>query len=244
MSKGYCQRRSADWFINKAKSIHGDNYDYSKVVYVDNRTRVIVTCNRCGNTLKIIPFNHFDGRGGCRPCANIGLRKSASEFLDKAHEIHGNNYDYSNMKYVDTKTKIAITCNGCHKIFYQTPSLHISQSNGCPNCICSRGEKKIASVLNIIGVKYIKEAKFLGCVGLGKKPLRFDFYIPSTNTCIEYDGKQHYDKTSKFWHVRTEIHDQIKNEFCETNGIILRRIRKEEFEKIELILSKFVYNQM
>ena len=237
---GYCQRRPIEWFVEKAKSVHGDKYDYSNVAYIDNRTHVTITCRKCGNVFKIIPFNHFDG-SGCRPCAHANLRKSADDFLKQARQIHGEDYDYSGMKYVDTKTKINIKCNKCGKTFLQSPNLHISQSTGCPNCISSHGEKRIAAILKFLGVQYEKEYTLPGCVGVGGKHLRFDFYIPSTNTCIEYDGRQHYDKNSKFWSERVEEHDRIKNDFCEVHGIKLRRINKTDFKKIESILAEFVH---
>jgi protein-arginine kinase activator protein McsA len=238
MPRGYCQKRSVEWFVERATAVHGEKYDYSEVTYVDNRTPVVVICKTCGHKFKIIPFNHFNGIG-CKPCFCVSRRKPVEKFLEQAHDIHGNLYDYSSMQYVDTNTKIAIICTRCKKTFYQMPSLHIGQGNGCPHCI-SRGEKKIAAILNVLGIKYEKEARFPDCRGIGGKPLRFDFYIPSLNICIEYDGRQHWDKSSKFWNQWLKKHDKIKNNFCKSKGIKLRRISNADFEKIKPILLSLI----
>jgi hypothetical protein len=54
--------------------------------------------------------------------------------------------------------------------------------------------------------------------------LRFDLYIPNQNLIIEFDGAQHYDKTSKYYSEYGILCDNIKNEYCESNNIHLIRI--------------------
>jgi len=56
-----------DEFIRKAKEVHGDKYDYSKVVYVNNKTNVVVICPEHGQFL-VAPQDHIQGRNGCPKC--------------------------------------------------------------------------------------------------------------------------------------------------------------------------------
>ena len=49
------------YFIEKAKQIHGDKYDYSKVEYVNNRTKVCIICPEHGEFWQT-PDNHLKGK--------------------------------------------------------------------------------------------------------------------------------------------------------------------------------------
>lgn len=53
-------------FIERAKLIHGDKYDYSKVVYKNGRTKIIIVCPIHGEFLQK-PHDHLYGRG-CPKC--------------------------------------------------------------------------------------------------------------------------------------------------------------------------------
>lgn len=59
-------------FIRRAREVHGDKYDYSKVVYVNNRTKVCIICPIHGEFWQI-PFSHLQGRG-CVKCASAAKR--------------------------------------------------------------------------------------------------------------------------------------------------------------------------
>lgn len=121
-------------FILRAREIHGDKYDYSKVEYVDYNTPVCIICPKHGETWQT-PKYHING-AGCRECgveAVLNAHTYTFEyFLEKAHEVHGDKYDYSKVEYVDTKTKVCIICPE-HGEFWQTPGSHI-KGTGCPKC--------------------------------------------------------------------------------------------------------------
>lgn len=122
------QRRRQDEFINKAKDVHGDRYDYSKVEYVNSNTKVIIVCGEHGDFL-ITPSNHLRGKG-CPKCS--GRYKTTEDFIKQAKNVHGDKYDYSNTIYVDHKTKVCIICPE-HGVFLCKPANHIS-GKGCPYC--------------------------------------------------------------------------------------------------------------
>ena len=65
---GNLKRYSNDDFITKAREIHRDKYDYSKVEYIDSNTDVIIICNKHGKFPQA-PVKHLAGHG-CSLCVN------------------------------------------------------------------------------------------------------------------------------------------------------------------------------
>ena len=112
-------------FISKASLIHNNKYDYSKVNYINNKTKVEIICNKHGN-FEQTPASHLSGNG-CPSC----IKNTTETFINKAKLIHGNKYNYSLVNYINSYTKVKIICNK-HGIFEQTPSGHLR--NGCPKC--------------------------------------------------------------------------------------------------------------
>ena len=128
-------------FIEKAKEIHGDIYDYSKVEYVNNKTKVCIICPEHGEFWQI-PCNHLKGTK-C-PCCQSKHRADIRRYTDDSFirlskAKHGNKYDYSKVKYLGSETKVCIICPE-HGEFWQKPSNHL-QGQGCPMC----GVEKSAS---------------------------------------------------------------------------------------------------
>jgi len=129
-----CHKPTTEDFITKAKKVHGNKYDYSKVEYVTNKTKVLITCPEHGEFWQQ-PRYHLEG-SDCLSCArHSAARKNANtteQFITKAKKVHGNKYDYSKVEYVTNKTEIVITCLE-HGDFEQRPDVHLRHS-GCPSC--------------------------------------------------------------------------------------------------------------
>ena len=123
-----------DLFINKAKKVHGDKFDYSKVDYVNSQTKVCIICPEHGEFWQT-PAEHVRGKS-CPLCANIkrGSKKrlTIEEFINKSKKVHGNKYDYSKVEYKNASTKVCIICPE-HGEFMQIPMAHIN-GEGCPKC--------------------------------------------------------------------------------------------------------------
>ena len=116
-------------FIAKARSKHGNRYDYSKVVYKKAKSEVEIICKIHGSFWQI-PYSHLHGYG-CPVCG--GTQKSnTEEFIKKAKEKHGNRYDYSKVVYKNNRTKIKIICKE-HGVFLSRPYDHL-KGKGCPVC--------------------------------------------------------------------------------------------------------------
>ena len=134
---GGTKKSTAEEFIEKAREVHGNKFDYSKVVYIDNKTDVIIRCSEHGDFPQT-PSKHLLGQG-CPDCA--GRNQTTETFVEKARGIHGNRYDYSLVDYKDAKLDVNIRCL-IHGIFPQTPNKHLL-GRGCPDCgIQSSADKK------------------------------------------------------------------------------------------------------
>lgn len=233
------KKHTTEEFIKLAKEVHGDKYLYDKVVYKNQHTKVIIVCPKHGEFLQQ-PNSHLWGRG-CPKCADRKL--TTEKFVEKAKCIHGNKYDYSETKYINKRTKLKIKCTICNKYFYIYPNNHIQGKQGCP-CQKPRStqENKIAKYLSENNIKFIRQKYFEGCKF--KHTLAFDFYLPDYNTCVEFQGQQHYDVV-KGWggeeglKIRQQ-RDQIKRDFCIKEAILLLEIRYDE--NVENALQNFFKN--
>ena len=130
-------------FILKAREVHGDKYDYSKVEYVGQKAKVCIICKEHGEFLQT-PHDHLSGHG-CIKCHHKAMAKRYSlgkeKFIEKANSVHNGFYDYSEVEYVNGHTKVKIICP-IHDIFEQEPASHL-QGHGCPFCAdIENGKKK------------------------------------------------------------------------------------------------------
>ena len=117
-------------FIARAKDVHGDRYDYSKVEYKGNNIHICIVCPVHGEFWQT-PHNHLRGQN-CPHCAIKGRTGNKNNFIAKARTIHGDKYDYSKVEYVDVKTKVRIVCP-VHGEFLQRPDIHLKGCI-CPKC--------------------------------------------------------------------------------------------------------------
>lgn len=157
-----------------------------------------------------------------------------------------NTYDYCKEKgykilssYIGNDSKILIDFNCGHDPHWIRSS-DLKQDKKCPVCDESKGERIIRKHLEKNNIDFIQEYRFEGCKY--KLPLPFDFYIPSKNLIIEFDGEQHYKPISYFGGKKTfrstQIRDKIKNDYCKENNINLLRIPYYELSNVEDILDK------
>ena len=242
------QKLNTEKFIKKANEKYGEGtYDYSKVEYIDAKTDVIIICPKHGEFTQT-PSNHLKGEK-CRGCSNEKLanerRKPLENFINESNEIHGEGtYDYSQVNYVNSHTEVIIICSK-HGKFFQKPSKHLI-GQGCPKCKNNyKGEIAVRNFLIKNKIEFEEQKRFKNCKDVYSLP--FDFYLPKYNLCIEFDGIQHFkpikrsykmtdDKIEKnFKYIQK--HDQIKNDYCKNNGIIL--IRLNNLKTVEKELTKY-----
>jgi hypothetical protein len=132
------------YFINRAKKVHDDKYDYSEVNYINCENKVIIKCNNCKSVFEQTPYHHLAGHG-CKICNRRKSKKikaiketSQNRFLRLANIKHEFYYDYSKVNYLTQKSIINITCPK-HGNFMQKAKDHLKGS-GCIKC----GREKIS----------------------------------------------------------------------------------------------------
>ena len=204
-------------FIKKAKHIHGNKYDYSKVKYVNSHTKVCIICPIHGEFWQT-PASHLMGRN-CPKCSKPCYKYTTEDFVKKAMEVHGDKYNYSKTNYIDAKTKVCIVCPK-HGEFWQIPSEHIDGC-GCKYCKESHLEGEIRNVLQKNDIKFKYDVRDLEWL----KPLTYDFFLPEHNIAIECQGEQHFRIIEHFggkndYDKRVE-RDKKKKILSEKNGIKL-----------------------
>ena len=226
-------RKTIKQFIKDAIKVHGSKYCYDLVDYINNKTNVIIICPFHGPFAQT-PKNHITHKCGCKTCGNISqgnkLRMTLQEFLERALKAHPlENYDYSLVVYKKNDVHVKIICSKPgHGMFKQRPMDHIGlQKQGCPKCMCSKGEKMLLEYFHDAGIEVIQQHTYDDCKD--KKVLKFDFYIPKWNIIVEYDGEHHFEPVygrggGLKGFIETVRRDNIKNKYCEDNGIYLIRI--------------------
>lgn len=213
-------------FIEKSKKVHGNKYDYSKVEYINSKTKVCIICPEHGEFWQT-PHSHINGKG-CKKCGIEKRIKSTKlqveEFIEKSKKKHGDKYDYSLItEYKKGKDKIPIICKK-HGVFYQRAEDHLF-GHGCKKCYCSKIEDEIINFLIENNIKFIYRAKNI--FGISE----LDFYLPEYNSAIECQGIQHFLPTN-FGNEKDEdilyenftkqkSRDVKKFELCLENGINL-----------------------
>ena len=109
----------------------------------------------------------------------------------------------------------------------------------------SKGELLITNILKTLNVNYKLQKTFNNCKY--KRKLKFDFYLPDYNSCIEFDGLYHYkiikNKQNSEQLKSTQLRDQIKNEFCKQNNIKLLRIPYWETKNLLQIIKNLLNEQ-
>lgn len=222
-----------EYFIHKAKKIWKDEFDYSLVEYKNCKEKVKIIFNKTKEIFEQSPERHLLSKP-----ENLFKINSTKKFIIESNIIHDNKFSYDKTNYINTKTKVIITCP-IHGDFNQIPNSHLN-GNGCSLCNESKGEKKINKFLTENNILFERQKKFEDCKNIFCLP--FDFYIPSLRICIEFDGIQHYKPLDFFGgqeaFEKTKINDNIKNDYCEDNYINLIRIRYDKIEDIEYILKK------
>ena len=143
-------------FIRRARRVHGDKYDYSKVVYVNSTTDVCIICPTHGEFWQR-PTEHLRGKGcikcGQALCGEKQKQKARKTFIERCKNIHGDKYTYEKVNYVDSHTKIIVTCKK-HGNFETNPNRMLNGS-GCPKC-------KVENSHNVLSKgtsRFIEEAK-------------------------------------------------------------------------------------
>lgn len=139
-------------FIQRAKQLYGEKYEYSKVKFKNTSTKICITCPEHGDFF-ITPNNFLRGHK-CPTCSGR-QRITQDVFISRATEIHKGRYDYSKVNLESTNKEVCIICP-IHGEFQQIAKYHL-QGNGCQKCFAtpkSNKEEFICKAKEVYGDKY------------------------------------------------------------------------------------------
>ena len=223
-------------FMDRMRKINSDIEVLEE--YVNSQIKIKVRCKIDGYEWEVVPNNLLNGKG-CPKCA--GMYKTTEEFINELKEINDNIEVLGEYVRADKKIKCKCKIDGYE---WEITPHNLLSGQGCPKCNESKGEKRVGKYLDSKSIDYERQYKFDDC--RSKKELPFDFYIPSLNIAIEYDGEDHYrinkrsknDTYEKAFNrfVEGKVRDTIKTIYCKENNIKLIRIPYWDFDNIEEIL--------
>ena len=203
--------------------------------YINTNTKILMKHLKCGHCWNVRPSAILNQNSRCPKCNTNNIKKTTNNFKDEVHKIVGDEYEVLG-EYITAKTSILMKHNKCGNTWEVEPTNFLTY-HSCIFCSPrSKGEDKIANILNKRNILFVREKRFDDCKG--KKKLPFDFYLYDYNTLIEYDGIQHFKPSfneKEFKNIK--INDEIKNKYCEEHSIKLLRIPYWEFDNIETILE-------
>lgn len=130
-------------------------------------------------------------------------------------------------------------CPVCNKNFEALiENVRLNKTKSCGTHV-SLGEEKVQNLLNNLNIKYEQQKTFTDLISDKSYPLRFDFYLPDYNCCIEYDGIQHFEyREGSCWNdeqnfLNTQKNDKLKNKYCKDNNISLIRIPYTDYSTLD-----------
>lgn len=228
--------KSNEYWVNKVEEIwEGEYVLLEKVINITEKVKVKHML--CGGILLKSMKNLAHNKRGCEQCNRNFSKTDILYWQEKLDLLHGLNKYRILESPKNSTTKVNILHIKCGRIYKTTPSV-IKLGCGCNICCLSKGELKISEILDEMYIGFETQKKFDDCLYIEK--LSFDFYLPEYNTCIEFDGIQHFESVCHFGgDVAFEIgqiKDKIKNDFCENKTIKLIRISYKQIDKIKEIL--------
>lgn len=218
-------RNDTSWFVEEARKVHGDRFDYSETEYVTSADKVTYRCREHGE-VRILPHGHLNGIG-CPTCsfevAGLARRTSFEDFVAKADQVHEGRYTYLEEGYTDSKTPTPIVCAE-HGIFYQQPNGHLG-GHGCRACSGSNGENAVADYLLSLGVQVERWDREI----LDGKEL--DLLLPDHGLAIEYNGLRYHSSWAEPHRGEDWVrnHQKWKQEQCASKSIRLLHYYEDEW---------------
>lgn len=209
--------------------------------YVNCKTKISCECKICKYQWESTPNSLLKGHG-CPSCSGV-KRYTTNEFISEMEQRNSNIQILG--KYVNAKTKILCKCEICQHEWSATGD-SLLRGRGCPRCNNSKGEDKIEKYLLSNNIEYIYQKTFDDLLGVNGGLLRFDFYLPTYNFTIEYQGNFHDGTTNGDLQTEEELmiqieHDKRKREYVKKNNINSLEIWYWDFDNIEKILESRLF---
>lgn len=183
--------KTLEEFIEEAKLVHSDKYDYSKVTYRTCKIKVEIICHEHGSFWQS-PTKHISQKCGCPKCSRF-YKLTHQQFINRCIEKYGDTYDYSNSIYTKCRANIEVICPE-HGPFRVSATNHYHLGIGCAKCggSISKIETKWLNFLNIPDDKQHRQVLLIP-----NRKIKVDGFDPVTNTVYEFLGD--------YWHGNLKI---------------------------------------
>lgn len=146
-------------FLTKANKKHNNKFvcGYSKVVYKNSDTPVIIICPEHGEFTQT-PYHHLKGKFACNKCAIKDSVKNRTKddniFLEEIKNLFGDKFDYAKVNYINSRTDVILICNKHNKEFKINPTFLLISKFACPDCVTDNKKICLSKPLD----EFIEEA--------------------------------------------------------------------------------------
>ena len=205
-----------DVFIKKAKMIHGNKYDYSKVDYKNNHTKITISCDKHGD-FEQLPNDHISKKCGCFKCSGKG--QTTDDFIKKSRLVHGDRYDYSKTIYKGMDYNLIIICKK-HGEFKQCAYTHLI---GCGCSKCNKQNLWLKSNTD----NFIKKAKIVHQDKYDYSKVQYDFANKKIKIICEKHGCFYQTPTSHLTGRGCPVCKESKGEIKVRNFLISNDLKFE-----------------
>lgn len=237
-------KRSKEDFQSRLFKVNPNIYVLGQ--YTQCKKHIECKCVLHDETFFATPDHLIQGKTGCPQCIqskyHMGGLKPHDKFINEMHAIH------PDLKvigvYDGAKARIDVQCTKCGHQWKPMASSLVS-GFGCPNCVSSRGEKRINEFLSSEKIDFVFQKTFSTLRGVGGGLLSYDFYLTKYNLLIEYQGEFH-DGTARqqteIDFLRQQEHDKRKKVYAKEHNISLLEIWYWDYDNIETILNEILNN--
>ena len=250
-----CEGRIKDlrYFVEEAKKVHGDEYDYSECYLSHSKSGAIVLNNiRCKHhgLYSTRADIHIKLKCKCPKCNppkdKIPLEERRDAYIRRAIERHGEgHFDYSQVDYHRKRDKVKIRCIIHNYWFYQSLEEHSKKNKmgGCPLCSETTGEREVRLYLQKKHIDFTAQVEIenIRPKELPRQYLRVDFYISKYRLFIEYNGEQHYRDCGWFKErggfEMQQLRDEVLREYCHKFDFNLLEIKYSDFDNIGKLID-------
>lgn len=235
--------KSHEQFIDE---LHGINQDIEVLsAYSGVKRRVNCKCLIHNQEFSMSAGHLLRGETSCKECINIKFHlcglKTHEQFIKELFEV--NSHVEVLGKYDGARNSIEVKCLKCGHVWSPIAD-SLLHGYGCPKCKRSKGEEKIEKYLINKNIKFESQKKFSDLKNT--LPLSYDFYLPDYNVLIEYQGQFHDGTTSMVlrekYFDKQQKNDKLKRDYAKNNGYNLIEIWYYDFDNVENIIDKFIYN--
>ena len=211
----------------------------------DNGGSIIWKCQcDCGNIVYVSSNRLRHKNKPTQSCGCLNKEKAAevgkNNIKDLTNQVFGKLTVITRVNSLKTKnyskTLWLCKCECGTELIVQGQSLVSGNTQSC-GCIKSRGEEKIAKILNDNKIQFEKEKIFSDAKSPRGGYYRFDFYV-NNQYIIEYDGKQHFQNSSWGRKTMSVEHakqiDNEKNQYCLQHNLPIIRIPYTYYNNLKL----------